>query len=253
MKKTAFYVAAALVLSASTNAIAQKTGDEIINKHIEAIGGAAWNNVKSIKMAGSASAMGMEIPMDITVVDGKAMRTNMTVMGMEGYIIVSGQEGWMYMPFQPGYDKVTPLPADQLQSMSGRMSIKSMQLADKSQIASATLAGMDTLDNVPCYKVTVKDKDNSEQTAYFDANTYYMVRTERKVKQKDEEQEVAVSFSNFQKLPQGVVVPMVQSNPMMGGDITFKKVEVNPTLSDSYFKPEASKTDDQKGSGTKKG
>lgn len=246
MKKTYLYLAAALVLSATNVATAQ-TGDEIIAKHIDAIGGEKnWDKVKSIKMTGSTNMQGMDIAMEITVLDKKAMRTNISVMGMDGYIIITEAGGWMYMPFQPGMDKVTPIPADQAKRMAGNMSIKSAQLADKSVITSAKFAGRDTLDNVPCLKVVITGTDGAEQTAYFDAATYYMVRAERKTVVNDEEQEVAFSYSNFQKLPEGVVVPMTQSNPALGGDVNFKKVEVNQKVADNYFKPEEPKADNAK-------
>jgi len=247
MKRTTLSLAAMLLLSATANIAVAQTGDEIIAKHIDAIGGEKnWNNVKSMKMVGSTSIQGMEVNMDITVVDQKAMRTNMSIMGMEGYIIMTEKEGWMYMPFQPGMDKVTPMPEEQVKKAKGNFSIKNTVLADRTKIAKATYSGKDTLDGVACHKVLVADKEGNEQTAYFDAGTYYMVRAERKVKQKDEEQEVSISYSNFQKQPEGVVVAMTQSNPMMGGDITFKKIEINKPIADGYFKPTEPKKEEGK-------
>ncbi|GAA4467484.1 hypothetical protein GCM10023093_23500 [Nemorincola caseinilytica] len=238
MKRTTISLAAALLFAASANVAIAQTGDEIITKHIDAIGGEKnWNNVKSMKMIGSTSIQGMEVGMDITIVDQKAMRTNISLMGMEGYVIMTDKEGWMYMPMQPGMDKVTPMPEEQVKSAKGNFSIKSAVMADRTKIAKATYSGKDTLDGVACHKVLVADKEGNEQTAYFDMSTYYLVRAERKVKQKEEEQEVAISYSNFQKQPEGVVIAMTQSNPMLGGDITFKKVEINKPIPADYFQP----------------
>lgn len=245
MKKITLSLAS-LLLAASVNTAIAQTGDEIITKHIDAIGGEkAWNSVKSIKMTGSTNIQGMEVNMDITVVDQQAMRTNISVMGMEGYVIMTDKEGWMYMPMQ-GSDKVTPMPEESIKAAKGGMSIKNGMMADRSKIAKATYSGKDTLDGVECLKVLVADKDGNEQTAYFDAKTYYMLRAERKVKQKDEEQEVAFTYSNFQKQPEGVVIAMTQSNPMMGGEITFKKIEINKPIADGYFKPTEPKKEEGK-------
>ncbi len=236
MKKITLFIAAAVALSAQSVVSFAQTGDEIITKHIEAIGGEkAWSKVKSMKMTGATSVQGMDVGMEIMIQDQKAMRTNVSLMGMEGYIIITDKGGWMYMPFQPGMDKVTPYPEEQLKAVKGNLSIRNGFLADKSVVKSSKFSGRDTLDGVPCLKVDISGTDENERTVYFDAKNYYMVRVESTVKKGDEEAEVAVSYSNFQKQDGGIVVPMTQTNPMLGGDIVFKKVEVNPAFPEGTF------------------
>jgi outer membrane lipoprotein-sorting protein len=239
MKKYSLSLLAVAVLSATTTSSTfAQSGDEIIAKHIEAIGGEKnWNKITSLKQTGAMSVQGMEIATSRTTVDKKGMRMDLSVMGMDCYVILTSKEGWMYMPIQPGMDKVTPIPEDQIKQSQGRLNIKHSLLADKSQITAAKYLGTDTMDNVPCFKVAVSDKDGNDQTAYFDVSNYYLVRSEVKVKTKDEEQELAMTFSNFQKLPEGIVIPMTENNPQMGGDIVYKTVEVNKPVSDDVFKP----------------
>jgi hypothetical protein len=135
-------------------------------------------------------------------------------------------------------DKVTPMPADQLKQAQSKLNIKNMWLAEKSMIAKAVLNGRDTINNIPCLKVTVTDKAGFEQVAYFDETTYYLIRTELKVQNKDEEQEVSVTFNDFQKLPEGIVIPMKRTDPMMGGDVIYKTVEINKPVNEDMFKPD---------------
>jgi hypothetical protein len=49
-----------------------------------------------------------------------------------------------------------------------------------------------------------------------------------------QEVEQTVSFSNFQKLPEGIVVAMTITQQF--GDITITKVEVNKPVDESIFK-----------------
>ena len=187
---------------------------------------------------------GMEIGFSLTVVNDKGMRTDINAMGMNGYVILTPKEGWMYMPFQPGMDKVTPMPAEQIKSAQTQLNVKADQLLDKSSITKAEYVGKDTLNNIAWLKVKITDKDGAEQTAFFDASTYYIVHSDRKMKgQDDQEQEVAINYSNFQKQPEGIVIPMTVTSPMGQGDITFKSVEINKNYDDSIFKPGA---DDKK-------
>ena len=245
MKAIKLTALAATMFIAGITTVKAQTADEIIQKHIDAIGGTAnWNKIKSMKKVGSMSMQGMEIGFSLTVVNDKGMRTDINAMGMNGYVILTPKEGWMYMPFQPGMDKVTPMPAEQIKSAQTQLNVKADQLLDKSSITKAEYVGKDTVNNIACLKVKITDKDGAEQTAFFDASTYYIVHSDRKMKgQDDQEQEVAINYSNFQKQPEGIVIPMTVTSPMGQGDITFKSVEINKNYDDSIFKPGA---DDKK-------
>lgn len=236
MRKIVITLTAALSLTAATGVVYAQTADDIINKHLVATGGeTAWSKITSLKLVGALSVQGMEIPMTITSVTNKAARIDISAMGMDGFFIVTPTAGWMYMPIQ-GVDKVTPLTEEQLSQNKGNLNLKNMFVVDKARAKDAKYTGMDTLDNVPCMKVAMKNTDGNDEVAYFDAKTYYMVRLEKKMKVKDEEQEVAVSFGDFRKQAEGIVIPFKQSSPM-GGDIIYKTVEVNKPVSDDLFKP----------------
>jgi hypothetical protein len=238
MRSISLSLLACAILSVPASKVTAQTGDEIIAKHIDAIGGEKnWDKIVSMKKVGSVTIQGMEISMTNTIVHNKGLRMDISVMGMDGYVILTPKAGWMYMPMQPGMDKVTPMPEDQLKTAADQLNIKRALLADKSIIAKAVFAGKDTIDNIPCLKVNVTGKDGAEQTAYFDAANYNMIRSENKVKVKDEEQEVAMSFSNFQKQAEGITIPMTETNPAFGGDIVYKSVEINKPVSDEAFKP----------------
>jgi len=227
--------AAILFLTGITTVKAQN-GDDIIQKHIDAVGGSDnWGKVNTMKLSGAMNVQGMDISMTQTVVNDKGMRMDISAMGINGYTIITPTEGWIYMPFQ-GMDKVTPLPADELQSSKEKMDVKNIQLVDKSKIAKCEYMGNDTINNAGCYKVMVTDKQGNSQIAFFDATNYYLVRTVNKIKMQNEEQELAVNFSNFQKLPEGITVPMTWGTEQ--GDINFKSIEINKPYSDSLFKPD---------------
>ena len=49
------------------------------------------------------------------------------------------------------------------------------------------------------------------------------------------EVEATVNYSNFQKLPEGITVPMTVDSEM--GPVAMKTIEVNPTEDESIFKP----------------
>src|SRR6187401_648105 len=105
-------ILALVTLSLMSSALFSQTTDEIVKKHIEAIGGKDnWAKVKSMQTEMTMKANGAEIKVTIFQVDKKAMRQNIALMGMEGYSILTNTEGWSYMPFQ-GQTKPEPMTAD---------------------------------------------------------------------------------------------------------------------------------------------
>ena len=238
MKAIKLSIVALAMACAGTAAHAQTlTADQVLQKHIDAVGGADnWNKIKTIKLVGSMSMQGMEIGMTETIVNEKAMRIDINAMGQTGYMIYTTTEGWMYMPAY-GQKEPVAIPADQLKDAQSQLNFKNQQLVDKSMITKVALDGTDTINNVNCYKLKVTTKDGSEQTCYIDSKTFYMVRAEKKAQIQGEDQEVAVTFSNFVKQPEGVVIPMMMS-PAGQGDFTFKSVEINKAIDDKTVRPD---------------
>src|ERR1041385_859228 len=78
-----------------------QTVDEVIAKHIEAMGGSAkLNTLKTIKMTSNMDMMGMKLPITTTVVDKKASRTEVVFQGMTQVMVSDGETGWIVSPFQ---------------------------------------------------------------------------------------------------------------------------------------------------------
>lgn len=243
MKSTALTLLAFVTMCATSAVASAQTGDEIIKRHIEATGGESnWSKINTLKLSGSMKMGGMEIPTTRTISNNKGMRTDLSVMGMECFIILTDKAGWMYMPIQPGMDTLTPMSKDQVNQSKVMLNIRRAQIADRSFIAKASFTGTDTLDKMACYKVALTTTEGNNQIAYFDAATYYLVRTEVTGKTADgAEHEVVVNYSNFQRQPEGIVLPMTESSDAYGGDMVYKSVEINKTVSDDLFKPTTAK------------
>ena len=101
-----------------------QTAEEIVTKHIEAVGGAAaWKKVNSIYYEGKMTVQGAEINVTITALNGKGSRQNISVMGMTGYQIVTPTAGWNFMPFQ-GQTTAEPMTADQLKESADDLDVQ---------------------------------------------------------------------------------------------------------------------------------
>lgn len=237
MKKQLFLLLAGALL-AGTAATAQ-TADEIIKKHTEAIGGeAAWKKVASIKMTGSMTMQGMDINVVISKVKDKGMRQDINIQGKNNFIILTPTAGWAYFPIQ-GQTKPEPATPEMVKSQQDGLQIADELFDYAARGSKVEYVGKDDVDGTECLKLKVTDKDKNVSTLYIDPASYYIIKTVNKINANGKEMDESNTMSNYQKLPEGIVVPMSMGTD--NGDVKFTKIEVNTIKDDSIFKPETGK------------
>ena len=209
--------------------------DEIIGKHAAAIGGLEnWAKIKTLKMDMGMKMQGMEVLITATQVDCKAMRTDIAVMGMNGYSIITNTNGWNYMPFN-GQTKAEPMTEDILKSSQDDLCLLDKFLRYKETGDKVEYLGTDDVDGTECIKLKLTDKIGKETTYFIDSETYLLTKKTVKTMVNGQVIENSATMGNYQKLEEGIVVAM--STHTAQGDIEIKKVTVNPAVDESIFKP----------------
>ena len=212
-----------------------QTVEEIVKKNVEAIGGIdAWKKINTMQQEGTMTVQGAEIGVAVIAVNGKGVRQNLSVMGMTGYQIVTPSEGWSFMPFQ-GQTKPEALTPEQLKESTDDLDIQGKLIDYAAKGTTVELLGKDDVEGTECFKVRITTKAGNVETVFIDPKSYYVVRSISKRKANGQETDVTTDFSNYQKLPEGIVIPM--SITLYGGELKIKKVEVNKTIDESMFKP----------------
>jgi hypothetical protein len=222
------------VLSLTSAVLFSQNMDEIVKNHIEAIGGKEnWAKVKSLKMESSIKANGADIKITIYQVDKKAMRQNIALMGMEGYSILTTTEGWNYMPFQ-GQTKPEAMTADDVKKSQDGLNLQDDFITYKELGKKLELFGKDDVDGTECFKLKMTDKDKSETTYYIDPTSYHIIKKTEKMTMDGKEVENSMTFSNYKKLPEGIVYPFTVGGGFGSTDIS--NLTINPNLDDNLFK-----------------
>ncbi len=230
-------LALGMILGGIKGAVAQ-TVDEIVQKHIAAIGGAeAWKKVNTVKMIASANAAGTEIPITLTIKDKKGMKVEFTVSGMTGYTIITDKGGWNYAPFG-GQTKAEAMPEEAVKQAQDQLDLQGALLDYKAKGTKITYLGKDDVEGTECYKLKLVFASGKEETRYFDASNYYHIKSVSKVTANGKEVEMAQTFSNFQKLPEGIVFYMSMDGGM-GGTMNIKTIEINKPVDESIFVPKS--------------
>lgn len=235
MKQMRKFALGFLALAVSGTMFAQ-TADEVVNKHIEAIGGKDnWKKINAMRMEASVNAQGMDVPVIIHQVHNKASKQEYTVMNMTGYSIVTTDGGWNFNPFQ-GQQSPEPMTADEVKVAQDGLDIQGEMLDYKDKGHSVELMGKEDVDGTECYKLKLVRKSGRESIYLVDPKTYYVVRTQTKVTVNGQEVNQVINMSNYQKLPEGIVIPMTMENGAAPAPINVTKVEVNPKIDESIFK-----------------
>ena len=215
--------------------VSAQTADEIIQKHIDATGGVDnWKKVNSVKMNCTSNANGQEIPIIITILNGKGFKVEYTFNGMTGYSIITDKTGWTYSPFG-GQTKPEVIPDETIKEAQDQLDLQGPLIDYKAKGNTVTYLGKDDVEGTECYKLKITFKNGKEETEYFDASNYNKIRSVTKIKANGKEQELTSNMGNYQKLPEGIVMAMSLDNG--NGPLTVKSIEINKPVDDNFFKP----------------
>jgi len=230
--KTSAIAIGVILVSVSTFA---QTAEEIVTKHIEAIGGAAaWKKVNSLYYEGKITVQGAEVNLTLTALNGKGVRQNISFMGMTGYQIVTPTAGWRFMPFQ-GQAAAEAMTADELKQSADDLDVQGKLIDYKSKGNTVEYLGKDDVEGTECFKLKITSKAGNVETVFIDPKSYYIVRSVAKKTANGQETDVQTDLSNYQKLPEGIVVPF--SIKLSDGELVISKAEVNKQVDESTFKP----------------
>ena len=212
-----------------------QTADEIVTKHLNAIGGAdAWKKVNSMKQTGSLTVQGANVTISNITVNNVGNRQDISVAGQSGYVIITPKAGWQYLPFN-GQTKPEAMTEDDLKQGIDELDIQGNLLDYKAKGHTVEYLGKDDVDGTEAYKLKLTTKNGNVQTIYIDPATNYIIRTVSKRKGNGQEFDVTTNMSGYQKLPEGIVMPMTVSLPF--GELKITKTEINGPVDEAIFKP----------------
>src|SRR5688500_1123653 len=143
-----------------------QTADDVIQRYAKAMGGlSAFNAIKTVRMTGTVKVQGMDLPITVQIINGKAVRTDVDAMGQ--FVIKSYKDGkgWKVDPFS-GAATATDMTNDELIDSKGQSMIANQLMDYKTRGHKIELQGQEDVEGVKCYKLKLTNKDDSKVT-YF--------------------------------------------------------------------------------------
>lgn len=224
----------AFVIQSKT--VQAQSADEVINKHLTAMGGDKYTGIKSVKLDATAQIMGMELPSSTTIVQGRGLLSKTTVQGSDIVQAIDGKTGWMINPMT-GQSGATALTEDQVKMSAGQLDLTGLYNY-KAKGYKAELTGEDKIEGAPVYVVKVDMGNGTLATHYISKDTYYILKSVVNTNVQGQEVELKTNFSNFKQID-GITFPFNTEieSPAMPGIMTMvvKSVEVNPMVDESIF------------------
>jgi hypothetical protein len=223
-----------IVCLASANA---QTVNDIVNKHINAMGGKnKMAQLKSIHMDMSMQMMGNDIPSSVIIVEGKGFRSETEMQGQKIIQVITDTGGWSINPMMGSTPQA--LPAEQAKQAAGQLYATGPLYNYAEKGNKVELEGQEKVGDVNAYKLKVTTRDSSESTYYIDPSTYYIIEIVNSGEMMGNPVTIIVTNSDFQKTPEGYVLPhTIQTD--MGGQFSMTakvtKIDINPPVDASIF------------------
>jgi hypothetical protein len=215
-----------------------QTVDDIINKHIDAMGGKdKIAAIKTVYTEYDVDIMGNTAAGVTYLVNGKAFRNEVDFAGHKIIECVTDKGGWGINPMQ-GQATPEAMPADQAKMRMGQLDAGGPLFNYASKGNKVELLGKDSLNGKSAYKLKVLTKDSSENTFWIDGSTYYVIKSVTKATVNGEHVETSIQFSNYKKTDYGYVIPVNYEVTLPQGfalNITSKKTEINKDIDMKLF------------------
>lgn len=236
MRKVLFGIVALALFSLNVTA---QTADEIVAKHLKAIGGV--EKIKAIKTYRATGKFtgggGFEAGMVIESKRPNMVRQDFILQGMTGVSAYDGKKGWKIEPWQ-GKKDAEPLSEEELKQIVEDSDLDGPLVDYKQKGHKIELVGKEATEGTDAYKLKVTLKSGDIRHYFIDADQYVPIKVESKRMIRGTEVEIETSLGDYKEVA-GVYMPYSTEFGAKGSankaKIVFEKMEVNVPIDDSRF------------------
>jgi len=230
MKSIKFLLIALATITVS--ALQAQTVDEIISKHVDAIGGKEkLSQVKSLYTENSMEVMGNAVAQKEYLLEGKGFKSEVEFNGSNIIQVVTDKGGWMINPMMGGTD-AQEIPETAFKSSKPMIFVGGALTDYSTKGYKAELVGKDGGN----FKIKIT-ADGNETYYFIDPTTYYLTKSIMKGEAMGQPTEVTTVYSDHKKTDFGIVLPYTKSVDLGMFQYVQKadKIEVNKAIDAKIF------------------
>lgn len=225
------FTAVALVFNTNAQSL-----DDIVKQYSAAIHSDMLTSIKTIKITGKMSAMGMEMPMVMYMKNPNKIKVTYSLNGMDMISVFDGEKGYTMNPMT-GSSKPVELTGEQLKQVQNNNAFRN-ELMIYYKNNQVTNEGVEDVNGSPANKLKVTPETGNPIFMFLDKKTGLLVKTSTTVEQMGTSMNVDSYMADYTDT-KGVIMPKkttAMANGMEAATITFDLIEVDVPMEDSMFK-----------------
>lgn len=227
-----------LLMCLFTQVTFAQNADELIRKYADSLGGLdSLKKVVTCKMTGTASQQGMTFPVTIQIINGKAMRMDVDVMGQQIINCFNNGTGWKQNPFA-GAESPIEVTGDELEEFKSQTYLANPLIDYKERGHTVEMAGSEEVNGTAASKIVLTEAGTGKKTTYYlDSQTGMLLKSKTTRELQGMDMEVETFSSDMQDF-NGLKFFMSRSQQIDGQEILgikFDKVELNVPIDESIF------------------
>lgn len=229
-------IVSAVFIFAGLAAQAQ-TVDEIVQKYTTAIGGSDnINKIKTLKITGTVKQNGMDLPLTMRTIVGRAVRTDIEFSGMSIIQSFKDSTGWTINPL---FGSTTPQAMkDSEKKMAKHQTNMVGELIDyKANGSTLDYIGEEKFEGVKSWKLRLVRNGNDTMYYFINKEDNLILATKGKMSMQGKQFEVTTLYSNYKEVD-GVKFAFDitrSSGSQVMGETTITKIETNATIDEKIF------------------
>jgi hypothetical protein len=213
-----------------------QTVDDIISKHIDAMGGRQKIiTLSSALMTGTFTAMGAISPINITTTKKHMIgsRIDIDADGVNNYQVITPKNGWIYTPIQ-GDKAPRPLADDQVKALQVQLDLHGPFINHREKGIKIEMAGKDSVDGALCYKLKVTSPNTNVTVYFINSQSDLIVKTSTKMFQFGKLEDIETTYSDYKQNEDGYWFAYTNVGPR--GATHHEKITTNVAVDVNIFK-----------------
>lgn len=220
---------------AAMSVLSAQSLQEIVNRYTVANKLDRISSLKTIRITGNMSMMGMEMPMTMWMKNPDKIKTVTSINGQEMIQVFDGTKGYMVNPMTGSSAPVEMSSAEIKQTLRSNMFQNYM--ANFLKNGKLVLAGEEKVHDKPAFKLKATPDSGSDIYIFIDKASYMMVKISTTIS-REGTTITADSYPTDFTETNGFMLPMKTTTSAQGMEfvLKFTKVEVDIPMDDTIFK-----------------
>ena len=230
MKSIKFFLIA--LAAVSTSALYAQTVDEVISKHVDALGGKEkLSQVKSVYTENSMDVMGNSAPQKEYLIEGKGYKSEVDFNGTSIVQCFTDKGGWAINPMAGSTD-AQAIPDAIYKAGKAQIYLGGAVVDYAAKGYKAELMGKDG----GSFKVKITG-DGNESYYFIDASSYFLTKSIIKSEVMGQTIDVTTTYSDYKKTDFGILYPYAKNIDMGMFQLSQKtnKLEINKEIDMKIF------------------